>query len=99
MRMMIRVSIPASAGNHAIADGRLGPVLGRLAEQIRPEASYFCTIEGKRTCLFVCDLASSDRIPEIAEPLFVGLEAQVDFWPVMNGAELQSGLERASKGA
>ncbi len=99
MRMMIRFSIPVGPGNHAIADGRLGPLLGRLLEQLAPEAAHFFIQHGRRTGLLVCDLVSSDRIPEIAEPLFVGLDAEVDFWPVMTATELQAGLARAAKGA
>ena len=99
MRMMIRISIPTAGGNHAIAYNRLGPLLGRLQERLAPEAAYFFTQSGRRTCLFVCELTSSDAIPEIAEPAFMGLEADVDFWPCMNGPELQAGLARAAKGA
>jgi hypothetical protein len=96
MRVLIRFSIPAAAGNRAIADGRLEPLISRLAETLRPEASYFLTLEGKRTGLFVCELADSSLIPTVAEPLFAGLEANVDFTPVMTAAELQAGLAKAS---
>jgi hypothetical protein len=98
MRVLIRFSMPAAAGNRAIADGRLGPIIGQLTELLRPEATYFLTLDGKRTGLLFCDLADVSMIPVVAEPLFNGLDAEVDFIPVMSAADLQAGLARAAAG-
>jgi hypothetical protein len=95
MRTLIRFSIPVGPGNRAIQDGRLGPVIGKLIEQLRPEASWFLTQGGKRTGMLVCDLADASRIPVVAEPLFVELEAEVDFAPLMSLEDLQRGLAAA----
>ena len=97
MRVMIRFSIPVVAGNRAIADGRIGPILGKLQETLAPEAVYYMTLDGKRTGLFFCDLADVSDIPAIAEPLFTGLDAEVDFVPVMAPSDLGKGLEKAAR--
>jgi hypothetical protein len=95
MRVLIRFSMPAGAGNRAIADGRLGPIIGQLAELLRPEATYFMTLDGRRTGMLFCDLPDVSFIPVVAEPLFNGLDAEVDFIPVMSPADLQAGLAKA----
>jgi hypothetical protein len=97
MRTMIRFSMPAVAGNRAIADGRLGQIVGQLMEVLRPEAAYFLTQNGKRTGILVCNLESPAQIPAVAEPLFMGLEAEVDFAPVMSIDDLQAGLAKAGQ--
>ena len=98
MRVMIRFSMPAQASNRAIADGRLGGILETLHALVKPEATYYLTLSGKRTGLMFCDLADVSMIPVIAEPLFMGLEAEVDFVPVMSPADLQTGLLAAAGG-
>jgi ABC-type thiamin/hydroxymethylpyrimidine transport system permease subunit len=50
------------------------------------------TMGGKRTSLIVFDLADPSQIPVIAEPLFQGLDAEIEFAPVMNQEDLMNGL-------
>jgi hypothetical protein len=40
----------------------------------------------------VFDLKAASDIPRIAEPLFMGLNASVDFMPCMNAEDLKTGL-------
>ena len=42
----------------------------------------------------VFDLDDAARMPQIAEPLFMELQANVDFAPVMNREDLTVGLGR-----
>jgi hypothetical protein len=95
MRVLLRFSMPAVAGNRAIADGRIGRVLGQLAETHKPESTYFMVLNRRRTGFMVLDLADPSQIPVLAEPLFVELEAEVEFVPVMTPAELQAGLAKS----
>jgi hypothetical protein len=98
MRTLIKVTIPVEAGNRTIKDGSLPRVVQATLEKLRPEAAYFFTEGGKRTCLMVADLKDPSSIPEIGEPFFMALDAQVEFVPVMNAQELQAGLARALQG-
>ncbi len=98
MRTMMRVTIPVDAGNKAIRENSLPKLMQSFVEQYKPEAAYFFPSEGKRSALFFFDLKEPSLIPVIAEPLFMGLNAAVEFVPVMNADDLRSGLERIPKG-
>ena len=97
MRMMLKVSIPVDAGNRAITDGSLPKVIGDALGELKPEAAYFATDNGLRTAFLVFDMRESSQIPVIAERFFMGLNATVDFRPVMNAEDLQAGLQKAAE--
>src|SRR5207244_8457336 len=97
MRVFIRFSMPAPAGNRAIADGRLGSVMEQVLGQLKPEAAYFLVFGGRRTGMVFCDLPNVSDIPVICEPLFMELDAEIEILPVMNGEDLQKGLAKAAK--
>lgn len=54
MRMMLRVSIPADAGNQAIKDDSLGKILQSTLEELKPEASFYFADGGKLRSLNSC---------------------------------------------
>src|SRR5205823_6452251 len=92
MRMMIRVSIPVEAGNAAVKSGRMAQIIGEQMGRLKPEAAYFTTDGGQRTAYLFVDLKSQSEMPMVAEPFFGELNAKVEFLPVMNAEDLQSGL-------
>jgi len=92
MRMMFRWTAPAAKGNQAIADGSLMEVIENLLEQLQPEAAYFGPEGGKRAGMIVFDMTDPAQIPQIAEPLLQGLDAEVEFVPVMNVDDLRRAL-------
>lgn len=93
MRTLLKAHLDVAAANKAAQEGRIGQVIGAVAEMIKPEASYFLTENGKRTAYFVFDLHDPSQIPQIAEPFFIELNAEVHFAPVMNQEELGRGLQ------
>lgn len=97
MRTLLRATIDATSGNHAIADGSLPQVIKNTMDRLKPEAAYFHTVNGERSCFMVFDMKDPSEIPGIAEPLFSMLNARVEFYPVMNAEELQKGLQAAMK--
>jgi hypothetical protein len=97
MRTMMRVTIPVETGNKAIADGVMGKIIQETMERIKPEAAYFTADHGQRTVYFFCDIKDSSQMPVLGEPLFIGLNAKIDFQPVMNLEELKAGLEKVMK--
>lgn len=92
MRTLMRVSIPVEKGNAALADGSLQRLIQQMMEKTHPEAAYFFPLDGKRTSIFVFDLADSSDVAAIAEPFFAGLNADVYITPVMNAEDLEKGL-------
>jgi hypothetical protein len=92
MRMLMKAQIPTQDGNRAIKDGTLPEIIRKTLEALQAEAAYFTTMDGQRTMLVVFDMKTSADMPRIAEPLFAGLNAAVDFTPCMNGEDLKGGL-------
>jgi hypothetical protein len=93
MRMMLRWTVPVERGNETIKDGSLARTLESLMEQLKPEAAYFWPENGERGGMMVFDMADPSQIPQIAEPLFLNVDAAVDFAPVMNPDDLKKALE------
>ncbi len=99
MRMMLRWTVPVERGNETIRDGSLAATIDSLLEDLKPEAAYFWPENGERSGMMVFDMADTTRIPQIAEPLFMKLDAAVEFLPVMNADDLKAALEKvAAKG-
>ena len=97
MRTLLKVKFPVEAGNKGIQDGTIQKVVGETMERLRPEAAYFLADGGMRAGMFVFDMKDSSDIPSIVEPFFAGLNAGVEFIPVMNADDLKKGLERVKK--
>jgi hypothetical protein len=99
MRMMLRWTVPVEKGNETIRDGSLAATMQSLLEDLKPEAAYFWPENGERAGMMVFDMADTTQIPQIAEPLFMNLDAAVEFLPVMNADDLRTALEKvAAKG-
>ncbi len=94
MRMMLRWTVPVERGNETIEDGSLAITLESLLEEMNPEAAYFWVEKGKRAGMVIFDMEDPTQIPQLAEPLFLNLNAAVEFVPVMNGDDLRSALEQ-----
>ena len=99
MRMMMKVSIPVEAGNRGVKEGILPKTIMGFVEQMKPEASYFATDDGKRTAFFFFDLKDPSMIPAAAEPFFMNLNASIEIQPAMNLDDMKAGVERAMKHA
>jgi hypothetical protein len=92
MRTLMKVQFPTEAGNRGIKDGTLPDIIRKTLETVQAEAAYFTAMDGKRTMLAVFDLKAASDIPRIAEPLFMGLNASIEFTPCMNAEDLKTGL-------
>jgi len=92
MRVMIKFAFPVEASNEAIRSGKLQKVFQQLTEDLKPEAGYFFPTGAERGGFFVVDMRESSQIAEIAERFFFGLNAKVEFVPVMAADDLQKAL-------
>jgi hypothetical protein len=95
MRMMLKIKMPTELGNRAIKDGSLGKILEDTVSKLKAEAAYFVADDGMRCAMIFFDMKDSAEIPVIAEPLFVGLGAELELVPVMNVDDLREGLKTA----
>lgn len=98
MRMLLRVSIPAEAGNAAAKAGTLGSTVERIVADLKPEAAYFYADDnGNRSGSIVFDLADTSQIPAVAEPWFLSFNAKVSFRPVMTPQDLAAAAPAIDK--
>jgi hypothetical protein len=95
MGFLIPAIMPTEAGNKAVQDPNFLKNLEDYMNKTKPEATYFFEAGGDRVAAFVVDIQSADQIPALAEPLFIGLGAKVEFHPAMNFDELKKGISQA----
>ena len=98
MRMLLRASCPVEPFNTLVRKGTAGKIMGKILAAIKPEASYFTEIDGRRTAILVVNLQSASQIPSIAEPFFLNFNAECRFHPIMSPEDLQkAGLPELGK--
>ena len=90
---MIIVHVPTEAGNKMVNDPNGMQTLENYLKKIKAEATYFAEDKGERTFYIVADIASADKLPSIAEPMFQGLNAKVEVHPAMNLDDLKRAIQ------
>ena len=96
MRMMMKVQMDTEAGSKAVSDGGMPEFMQEMMGRLKPEAAYFGPEDGVRTAFIVFDLQDPSEIPGLSEPFFSKLKANIKFFPVMDGEDLQKGLQQIS---
>ncbi|AOK19470.1 panthothenate synthetase [Burkholderia cepacia] len=91
MRMLLNIRIPHEPFNGLVRNGSVGEVIARILEESKPEAVYFTEQDGTRGAVLIVDLDDPSRIPALAEPWFLMLNADCEFRVVM----LPDDLDRA----
>ena len=95
MRFLIHARIPTEDGNKMVQDPNFLKKLETYVNKVKAEATYFFEANGNRIAAFIVDIHSADQIPVLAEPLFSGMGAQVEFHPVMSLDDLKKGIPQA----
>ena len=70
-------------------------MLADTARKLNAEASYFVAQDGLRCALVFFDMKDSAELAAIAEPLFMGLSAEIEVVPAMNADDLKKDLGAA----
>ena len=98
MRMLLNVRMPNEPFNTLVRQGKIGAMMGRILEEIKPEAAYFTEQQGKRGAILIVDVKDPSRVPSIAEPFFLHFDADCSFHIVMSPEDLKkAGLEALGK--
>jgi hypothetical protein len=95
MRFIILAKIPTEDGNKMVQDPNFLGKLEKYINKVKAEATYFFESGGNRVASFVVNIESADQIPLLAEPLFSGMGAHVEFHPVMSFDDLKKGIPQA----
>jgi len=96
--MLMQVSIPHQEFNELVRDGSVEQTLSKILDETKPEAVYFTNIDGYRAVIMLVDLADPSRVPALAEPWFLLLDADVQFHVVMTLDDLgKAGLAELGK--
>ena len=98
MRMMLTANFPHEPFNTLVRENKAGAIIGKVLEELKPEAVYFMEQHGERCAVLIIDVTDASRIPSFAEPFFLNFNADCRFRPVMSPADLGSaGLEELGK--
>ena len=98
MRMLVDIQMPLEPFNARVKDGTAGQIIRSILTELKPEAAYFTTRDGKRGGTIVVDVADVSRIPSIAEPFFLHFNASVSFHPCMTPQDVEkAGLDEIGK--
>jgi hypothetical protein len=94
MRMLLNVTIPHEPFNTLVRDRKVGAIIGRILEELKPEAVYFTEENGTRGAVLVIDVAEPSRVPFFSEPFFLNFNADCRFRIVMSAEDLgKAGLD------
>jgi hypothetical protein len=94
MKMLLTVEFPPEPFNSLVRSGKVGEIIGRILETIKPEVAYFTEQEGTRGGIFVINLPTQSDVPFFAEPFFLNFQANCKFRILMSPTDLQkAGLE------
>ncbi len=98
MRMLLNVRMPHEPFNTLVRTGKVGAIMGRILDEIKPEAVYFSEQDGTRGAILIVDVKEPSRVPSIAEPFFLQFNADCHFHIVMSPEDLKkAGLEELGK--
>lgn len=98
MKMLLTAEFPHEPFNSLVRNGKVGEIMGRILDTIRPEAAYFTEQDGTRCGIFVINLQTASDVPAFAEPFFLSFQANCKFRIVMSPEDLQkAGLEELGK--
>jgi hypothetical protein len=88
MRFLVKVKNPVERVNQAILDGSFTTTMQKILAELKPEAAYFLEEDGCREAMLIVDISEASQIPKVAEPFFLGMNAEVHLHPVMSAQDL-----------
>jgi hypothetical protein len=94
MKMILTVEFPLEPFNTLVREKKVGPLIGRILAELKPEVAYFGEQDGCRGGIFVVNVTESSQIPMFAEPFFLNFNATCKFRVAMTPEDLgKAGLD------
>ena len=90
-RFLVRATISVAAGNEQKTNPALAGRLQRAMEWVDADDFWFVIEHGKRCIYFVLTVAGTHEVPKIAEALWLGLDAEVEFLPAISQSDFERG--------
>lgn len=98
MRMLLIIHLPHESFNAAVIGGTASSKMNAILDAAKPEAVYLTEMDGRRTIIMIVDVVMPSAIPALAEPWFLGFNADVEFHAVMSAEDLQqANIEKLGK--
>lgn len=93
MRHMVRFSIPVDEGNDLVKSGKIGQDFWQPIEDLKPQAAYFFSQNGRRSGFMIVSVAQSSGLVKVVESFWLGLHADFSVTPIVSGEDLAKGLD------
>ncbi|HEY7281974.1 MAG TPA: hypothetical protein VID47_10295 [Actinomycetota bacterium] len=90
-RFLVRATISVAAGNEQKTNPELAGRLQRAMAWVDADDFYFVIEHGKRCIYFLLTVAGTHELPRIAEALWLGLDAEVEFLPAISQSDFERG--------
>ncbi len=88
MLFLVKATIPVEAGNALVRDPQFSKRMETLLGAIKSQAVYFSVECGQRAIYLIVNMKDMSQLPSIAEPLWLSLNADVKFIPLMDQADM-----------
>jgi hypothetical protein len=89
MKFIMKMKMAAGEdGNDLLKDPLFGKKMHDLLTEVKAEAAYFTTFCGSRGAYIVVNMDDASQMPALAEPFFLALKAEIDWYPVMTPDDL-----------
>jgi hypothetical protein len=89
MKFLAKVTLSTEAGNALCRDKDMHRKMDAIMSDVRPESVYFGADSGNRTMFCIVNVDNGHDLPRVAEPFWLGLNATVDFTPVLTAEEFK----------
>ena len=94
----MNVRFPHEPFNTLVIEGKVGEIMRRILDDLKPESIFFTEQGGTRGAVAIIDVEKSSRIPFFAEPFFLNFNADCEFRIAMSPEDLgKAGLDELGK--
>ena len=90
MKMLMNVKFPHEPFNSLVRQGKIGEIIRKILDEIKPDFIYFTEQSGNRGAVAIIDVADASRIPSFAEPFFLKFNADCEFRIAMSPKDLEN---------